>query len=304
MRDDTGLAERNLYAAAEFCHLLGRELLQFEPSGERTPFDAYRSAQAVGFDAARNGDEAIGAALARLAEVRNGKRSTARDAVGRMFTAFDDPIRQTGLDPAFEHFRVLMRDAALEHCSVAPGTDVPGETVTEHRVHSPRSASIAAGIDHKALRRILIDAGIVHQFDEREPARLVFSAEGTKEVLDAITHLDTLNAMSAAMGVPGYNLDTLRAEGLLSPRIDPAVFRKCWLVADGVALAERLLRDAEPLDADDERWVHILHAFDGARGFFPSIVAGVEGGTVRAGRRTDLHGFASVFVSVEDVSSI
>ena len=304
LRDDTGLAERSLHAVAEFCYLLGRELLQFEASVERTPFEAYHSAQAIGFDAARNGDEAIDASLARLAEVRNGKRSTARDAFGRMFRAFDDPLRQTGLDPAFEHFRVLIRDAALKHWSVAPGTDVLGETVTERRIHSLRSASIAAGIDHKALRRILIDAGIVDQSNEREPARVIFSAEDTKEILGAIPHLATLNAMSAALGIPRHELGILRDEGLLSPRIDPAVFRKCWLVADGVALVERLLRDAEPLDADDGRWVQILRAFDGARGFLLPIVAGVEDGTIRAGRRTDLHGFASVFVSVEDVRTL
>ena len=86
-QDKTWLAQHSLYAATTLCRLLGTELLRLDPPTLLDAIAQRRSAQAIGFDVARQGEVAIRDALDALAAFANGAHDGPKKAFGGLYSS-------------------------------------------------------------------------------------------------------------------------------------------------------------------------------------------------------------------------
>ena len=152
------LSGHPLHAASVFCRLLGISLLRLD--GLRLVHIAEESEYALyatGFEVARDGEEAIGCALARL----QGLVETPHDGPKKIYPALYDRLSHDyGDNPVYAVFRRILRDHMIATWPLGPGDELLGEPVYERRLHSVTTAAHETGVDPRRLRKLLVAVGL------------------------------------------------------------------------------------------------------------------------------------------------
>ncbi len=288
-QDETALAGRSLHAATTFCRLLGTELLRLDGQVDPDP----RLARAAGFDVARRGDDAILAALHRLASHATGKLDEPSKAFGKLYEKFNFDHTD---DPAFAPFIDLLRTCILEVWPVAGGQVVLGEEVPQRHLHSVLTAAREAGISTALMRAFLIEAGLVAEDDPRPDSRTTFAAAACRDLLATIPQLVRNGEMRRAIGATAIELGALEEAGLLTPRTRVPTTRARWLTEDGEVFLRDLEALAVPVTPDDVGWEEIQLAKVRRGVPVADLIAEIRRGTLPVGRRTGAEGYHALVV--------
>lgn len=303
-RDSTWLASQSIYAATNFCRLLGAELsrLDPEPGQQSAPeYFALRAAQASGFKVAAQGEAEIKAALDRLAEHAGASTDTAQKAFGQIFIKFRNDYKN---DADFAQLRNIVRDSILENWAIAEGEEVLGEIVTERRLHSVYTAAKEVGTTKARLAQLLVEVGALTQDDTRPPHRRVFDARQNAPFMAAVTSMASLRDLRKAMGATRNEIDALIEEEILTPVATIPGLRACWSLTDGLRLVEELRALADPLPQRATGWENILAAKNRSMLAISDILQGLRDGRFRAGLSPVKPGFGSVYVAKADINRL
>ena len=140
-----------------------------------------RAAQTAGFAVARHGEEAIGAALDRLAAFAAGKSDKPHKAFGERFTKLS---RGYVAEECFAPFRQLLRNKILTIWPIAAEEVLLAERLPERIFHSLLSASEEIGIGTPRLEQFLTEAGAIAVGNDRPQSRKLFDAKRYAPLLE------------------------------------------------------------------------------------------------------------------------
>ncbi|WP_248410132.1 TniQ family protein [Aliiroseovarius sp. S2029] len=119
--DKTWLAAHSIDVAAQFCTLLGSELVR-RGLAERCGATSIE-ARAVGFDVARRGPEAITETLELMSDLATGAHDELRKAFGHLYNWL---AHTAAGDPRYDPFRDLMRKVVMDVWPLPAGTRMLG----------------------------------------------------------------------------------------------------------------------------------------------------------------------------------
>lgn len=300
-QDKTWLAQHPLYAATTFCRLLGTELLRLDPAFSLDAIAQRRSAQARGFDVARQGKVAIRDALDALAAFADGAHDGPKKAFGGLYSSLSKDYLD---EEAFAPFRDILRDCILDVWPVAVGEDLLGVTQSVRKLHSISSAATETGIGAFLLDQFLVAAGAFDEGDARPVARKTFNAAQYAALLSEIPTLVGPIEMELAMGATRSQFASLAADGILVPRIDVPTIKSPWRVSDGLMLVAELKEMAVPADPTDKHWESIQRAKSRSSISVGTIIAAIRHGRLKLGRRTDVTGYAGFCVLKAEINEL
>lgn len=300
-QDDTALSAHGAYAAAEFCRLLGGQLLRLNQTAVAQDEDLLRASARVGFEVASNGEAEIRQALRSLTALATDGQHKAKYVFGEMYEVFS---RDLADEPAFDAFRELVRDQIMETWAVAEGENVIGTVTGERRLHSVRSASDETGMIPSVLRELLEAKGAIDKDDPRPDGLATFDAQAFKPLLEDIPNLVGRREIERQMGASIFQFDALVREGLISPITNRPRFRAPWFPSDGKRFVDGILKYAGPMGPSEDGWEHISRAAARMRTGLRSLLKAIEAGSVRCGKRDGLAGYASIFVMRSDVEDL
>ncbi|MGO9772689.1 MAG: TniQ family protein [Roseiarcus sp.] len=213
----------NLHAAANFAEALGLSMLH--PPKVRTSELAdldWAEAADAGYRVAAAGPKAIRDALAGLNRAQAHTRGFwgLRDTYGYAYGL----LQKTLKDPAYEPFREIVREFALETMPIEPGTDVLGVKVEARRVHTVRSAAMASGAHARTIRRYFERQGFVGERAASGVAdhRATVPAEEIERIARELKGALSTPQVSHEFGVPRIHLTRLIGLGYLRPITDSA----------------------------------------------------------------------------------
>ena len=300
-QDETWLAQHSLYAATTLCRLLGTELLRLDPATSLDAITQRRSAQAKGFNVARQGEVAIRDALDALATFADGAQDGPKKAFGGLYSNLSKDYLD---EEAFAPFRDLLRDCILDVWPVAAGEDLLGVTQPVRTLHSISSAATETGIGTFLLDQFLVAAGAFDEDETRPVARKTFDAARYASLLFEIPSLVGPIEMEFAMGATRSQFASLEADGVLVPRIDVPTIKSPWRVSDGLALVAELKEMSVPVDPTDKHWESIQRAKSRSSINVGTIIAAVRDGRLKLGRRMDVMGYAGFCVLKAEINEI
>ena len=300
-QDKTWLAQHSLYAATTLCRLLGTELLRLDPPTLLDAIAQRRSAQAIGFDVARQGEVAIRDALDALAAFANGAHDGPKKAFGGLYSSLNKDYLD---EEAFAPFRDLLKDCILDVWPVAVGEGLLGVTQTVRKLHSVSSAATETGIGAFLLDQFLVAADAFDEDDARPVARKTFDAAKYAGLLSEIPTLVGPIEMELAMGATRSQFASLAADGVLVPRIDIPTIKSPWRVSDGLALVAELKEMAVPIDPTGKSWESIQRAKSRASINVGTIIAAIRDGRLKLGQRKDVKGYAGFCVLKAEINGL
>ncbi|MEJ6389800.1 TniQ family protein [Gymnodinialimonas ulvae] len=286
-RDETWLANHSVDVAAQFCELLGAELVRRD-----------LAPRAVGFEVASQGPKSIERAFHVLAKRASGPQDEMRSAFGRMY----DWLASTAAnDPRYDPFRSLLREVALDIWAVSPGTKVLGHRLKARRMHSVLTSATDAGVSPARMRSLLVSEGVICVDDDRSDARLTFPLAKVEGLMNVFEQLVGSKEMQRRLGCGEQQLEALVEAGILTPRFPPDVTRRPWNPADAEAFLERLYALAQDIPTEDQEWEQVHRASVRCRVKIDKVLKPIWDGALAVGRRRDLRGYASVFVRRSEV---
>jgi hypothetical protein len=300
-QDETWLAQHSLFAATTFCRLLGKELLRLDPPSSLDAITQRRSAQARGFDVARQGEVAIRDALDALAAFADGAQDGPKKAFGGLYSNLSKDYLD---EEAFALFRGLLRDCILDIWPVAAGENLLGVVQTERNLHSIRSAAAETGIGTFLLDQFLVAAGAFDEDETRPVARKTFDAAKYGALLAEIPSLVGPIEMELAMGATRSQFASLAADGVLVPCIDVPTIKSPWRVSDGLELVAELKEMAVPVDPTDKSWESIQRAKSRSSISVGTIIAAIRDRKIQLGLRTDTAEYGGFCVLKVDVDGM
>jgi hypothetical protein len=211
----------DLYAAAGFAEALGVSMLH-PPKARISEFTGldWATAADAGFRVAAAGPAAIRDALAAMNRAQAHTRGFwgLRDTYGYAYGL----LQKTLKDPAYEPFRAVVREFALETLPVEPGTDVLGVKAEIRRVHTVRSAAMASGAHARTIRRFFEHRGYVGGRDASGVTdhRATVPAEEIERIARELKGALSTPQVTREFGIPRIHLFRLIACGYLKPVID------------------------------------------------------------------------------------
>jgi len=198
----------------------------------------------------------------------------------------------------------MLREVVLDVWPIAAGTKVLGVTLDKRLRHSVVTAAEEARVSPALMRRLLVTEGVVQADDPRPDARLTFPAEALAPLLASIGRLVGPRELARRLGCGDQQLEALALAGVLTPRFPPDATRRAWDPADAETLLADLTADAEALSAEDSAWEHVHRAALRARVGIDVVIAAIRAGQLATGRRSDLKGYAAIFVRKAQVDAV
>jgi len=294
-RDETWLGGQSLYAATTFCRLLGTELLRLNQEQAISDEDQWRLAQAMGFDVASRGREAIDEALSALA---TGHGDEPKKAFGGLYVQLSRYYQN--LD-AFAPYREILREHILGIWPIAAGQILLGITQRDRKLHSIHSAAKETGIGAILLEQYLINAGAIAHDDDRPVSRRTFDAKTYAALLDKITTLVGPIELRKAIGATRRQLESLIKDRVLVPWTDIATIKSPWRLSDGTDLIDELGGLSVPVAVSDHRWEGIQQAKNRSGLRVGEIIRAVRDGSLQIGRLEDKVGYAQFCVLIAEI---
>ncbi len=80
--------------------------------------------------------------------------------------------------------------------------------------------------------------------------------------------------------------------------------RRVWAPGDGIALVDRLMHRARPMEADADGWEQVQNAARRFRAPLTAIFARIEDGTLRAGQHPSIEGYGGIFIATAEVERL
>lgn len=296
--DHTWLGTQSLYAVTTFCGLFGRAILKDVRWENGVPAGLFH---AKGFNAAVNGPTAIRKALDEIAAQTIGHQDEPHKAFGLLYSRMAERYLN---DPAFDQFRLLMRDCIIDHWPMATGEIVLGEVLPERKYHSLTSAAREAGVGEKVLEHFLVEAGALSDGDPRPTKRRLIDARKYAGLLTEIPTLVGPIAMRNAIGATLPELKALEESGLLIPRTRVAKVKNPWRISDGLAFLAELQTGAQRVLATDDDWETLLLARRRSYLALGTLVQGIRDGMLVHGQRQGIEGFHGIVVRKSDVNAM
>lgn len=299
--DETWLAKQSLYASSTFCRLLGAQMLGFKNISDLKDEEAYRSAQAEGFNAAKDGEEAIREVLFSLSARADKNQDEPQKAFGQLYT---DLGRAHLLKDEFEPFRKILRDCIIDVWPVAKGETILGYVQPERRLHSVLTAAKEADVGPQLMRELLIDGGALSDSADPPNSRKTFSATLYANFLGEIPKLVGPAEMCAAMNITRSQFRSLANGGILKPFIGNPKVKAPWRLRDGVQLVEELEELSVAIGSVTDRWEGISQAKNRTRLGVETIIAAVRDRSIRLGKCQDLEGYVAFRVSKSEIDEL
>ncbi len=299
--DETWLANHSLYASSTFCRLLGAQMLGFKNISDLKDEEAYRSAQAEGFNAAKHGEEAIREVLFGLSVRADGNQDEPQKAFGQLYT---DLGRAHLLKDEFQPFRKILRDCIIDVWPVAKGDTVLGYVQPERRLHSVVTAAKEANVGPKLMQELLIDCGAISDSADSPNSRKTFSAGLYEKFLEEIPKLVGPAEMCAAMNMTRSEFRSLVDSGILKPFIGNPKIKAPWRLHDGVQLVEELEELSVPVGSFGDRWEGVSQSKNRTRLSVETIIAAIRDRSIRLGKCHDLRGYAAFRVSKFEIDEL
>lgn len=293
-QDETWLANHSVDVAAQFCELLGAELVRRDLAPKSAP-------RAGGFEVASQGPGSIQRAFHALAQRASGPHDEMRSAFGRLY----DWLASTAAnDPRYDPFRNLLREVALDIWAFSPGTKLLGHPLKARRMHSVLTVATEVGVSPARMRGLLVSEGVIDADEERSDARLTFPSAEVDDLMSVFEQLVGSKEMQRRLGCGEQQLEALVEAGILAPRFPPDVTRRPWNPADAEAFLEGLYATAQYIPAEDQEWEQVHRASVRCRVKIDKVLKPIWDGALAAGRRRDLRGYASVFVRRSEVNML
>lgn len=299
-RDASWLAGQSLFAATTICRILGTELLRADGRCGDASKAERRAAQAVGFEAARQGPAGIDAALDRLVARADGPMDGPNTAFGQLLSLLS---KDYAAEPAFGDFRDLLREKILSVWPVDPGDELLGETIAERKLHSIGTAAREAGTSRGLIEQFLVEAGAIDIGDPRPAARKTFPAAPYADLLRTVPELIGSPTMRSAVGASEAAFTALTEDGILRPRTVLDVKAR-WHPDDGHALLEELDALASVVDGEDPAWEQIQRAKVRSGLRVGAIIGGVRRGSLQLARSCSGKGYDSFLVRRDEIDRI
>ncbi|MCK8464174.1 TniQ family protein [Aliiroseovarius sp. S1339] len=295
--DKTWLAAHSIDVVAQFCTLLGSELVR-RGLAERCGATSIE-ARAVGFDVASRGPAAITETFELMSDHATGAHDELRKAFGDLYNWL---AHTAAGDPRYDPFRDLMRKVVLDVWPLPAGTKVLGATLPNRNRHSVLTAAAEARVSPARMRSLLTAEGIVEEGDARPDARVTFPSYEVEPLLGVFRRLVGTKAMQKRLGCGVQQLEALAEAGLVSPRVPLDATRRPWDPVDAELFVEKILSGASDISAEETDWEHIHRAAQRCRVSIEKVVRSVLNGTLKVGHKTDLRGYASIFVLKSEVN--
>ena len=287
-------------AATDVCDLLGRRLVRDKFPQLRDMTDVARHA-AIGaaFDILSRGEEAFRAVLS---EMQRGGGSP-NDGSSRRFGVLYANLDRYFTGPAYEPFRVILRDHIFQTWPIASGQAVLGEILPARRLHSVVTASKETGVPSDRLRAMLATNGYVTPRGQGTFAAWeLFDANGARDFLARAAKAVTLKDILVLLNMSKSQVDTLRAAGFLQPSFEGDGLAPLWDPDEARAFLSGILDDAVQVSDGDPEWEQVSAA--GLRLRVPPgeiFQMRLDGRLSRFGRLQGASGYRSLLVNAEDL---
>jgi hypothetical protein len=253
-----------LYAAAEFCEALGVSVLHPPKVKIETLSEAqWATAADEGFRIASGGEASLRECLAKLNDAQSHTRGVwgPRDTYGYAYGL----LQRTLKDPAYDIFRDVVRQFAIETMPIAAGTDVLGQTLEKQLVHTVRTAARASGAHDRTIRRIFERNGLGKdaQGSELRNHRVTVSADEIERMLEQLKTAMSTPQVIKATGIPRMHLNALIA-GRYLPTVtgseDQPDAKHRFAQSDVQAMLARLFKEAVEVESPAPRQMSIMNA--------------------------------------------
>lgn len=293
-----------LYAEARLAERIGSVVLA-GPQARIETFDDddLHEAGATGFEILSGGESRIREMLSELqVPFQAGSADWgARAFYGQLYTWLADHTH----DPALDPMRDLISRHIVETLPIGPGEVLFGKEVARRRIHSVRSASLEYGVHPKRLRKVLRDAGLLHDDHEsRSDERVTFPVEEAERLLRE--YADGMSLVQAAtyLNAPRPHERLLFEAGFIRPIV---VGGTADLKAHTLSRSEldaflaRLTANAGP-DFDGSMDIPSAARLADCRAM--EVVTLILENCLRVGTDTKTKGYLSVKVDVEEVRKL
>lgn len=298
--DPTWLANQGLHPATIFCRLLGVELLRLRNTVIPDQVLQLRAAQEAGFLVAKEGEGAIKDALQTLADAADGPGQSPNGAFGNLFAQLDQLHHD---DPAFETFRLLLRDCILANWPIAASETILGEVQPERRLHSLYTAARQLATTEALLESFLVEAGALTADDPRFADRRVFDAQAHADLLAEIPTLVSRATLQREIGATRAEVEALVAEGVLVPRLQNEIVRLRWSIAQAQSVLGNVLALAVPIAGAEPRWESFLAAKKRTSHPLGALLDAARSGAITLGR-VEGSGFSGLRLRRDEVSGL
>lgn len=253
-----------LHVGASWCEQLGISALhppKVQP-GKLTQLDR-AVASDEGFRIASAGEDSIRGLLQRLTDAQRRTRGVIgpRDTYGHAFGL----LQRTMDDPAFDSLRTFMRDFARSAMPWKIGTDLLGETITEHAMTTIRTASQESGAAAKTVRKIFERKGIAEKDLEAglRNHRVLVDTDEIKPLLQKLKGALTTPATAKRLGIDRRQLDAIVEAGGLEDLAGADKVRNAharYAPEDIDAMLANLLEGAVEVETPGPRQLGIIAA--------------------------------------------
>lgn len=175
---------------------------------------------ARGFDIARQGNDAVMDALGDIRALSTSKAGQAKFKA--MYGNFYEWVRSAGGDTDPGPIRDMLCEHILNTTAFGRGDKVLGYEVTERKIHSAYSLSLATGLHPKRLRKILVRLGMApDDCDDLDYNLLVFPVGDTETLCRDLATAIPLAGLPRELGCSRTQAESLYHGGLIQPIATP-----------------------------------------------------------------------------------
>ncbi len=253
VQSSSWLDQQPLFAAANFCRLLGHSLLRFVTSAptdvaQERPWLLYQ----MGFEVAREGASAVKDVLVRLQKLTDAPHEGPKLTYPGLYNRLAHDYRD---NPDYSEFCALLRDHMLETWPLGPGDILFGAPITCRKLHSVRTAAQEYGIDQRRLRKMLTSKGIIPEdHKDRSDAGCTFDAAEAHSFLQGLVTFMDAKAYMEFLGLNRSQFDFMVADGFLTPDIHDKMTKPRWNPRIGRALLDQLSLGAKQIHRSSPAW--------------------------------------------------
>lgn len=298
-----------LYVAATWCECLGVSALHPPkvPTSKLTQTQ-WAAAADEGFRIASAGEDSIRDLLRRLTEREKRTRGIIgpRDTYGYGYRLLEKTLK----DPAFGPIRDLVRDFARNAMPWKIGTDLLGETVTEHAMATIRTAALESGAAAKTVRKIMERKGIAEKDLEAglRNHRVLVDKDEIQPLLQKLKGALTTPATAKLLGIDRRQLEAIVEAGGLEDvaGADKVHNAQARFARDDIdAMVVNLLDGAVDVEEPGPRQLGILAARHAAGCTAVEVLRLIFGKRLTwKGRLVGQEGFHSLLLDADEVTAI
>ncbi|WP_298258229.1 hypothetical protein [uncultured Litoreibacter sp.] len=213
------LDDMPLHIAARLCELLGF-VLEFGPDRKITSAseDGLSTGGQIGFDALKQGETGLYAALDTLVSPNGLRTVRHRSDLGALF----EWLRLSRVGPEFDTLKTLVREYIFRTYPCGEGDVVLGKKCSTPSRYSIHGAWKSLGIQRARMNRFLIAEGVAQKNDGESEIRLHdgLSAQDLSRLSEQISNRLTVAEASNVLNVSTDFLILLRKSGIVEPVID------------------------------------------------------------------------------------